>query len=111
MLPVMLWHKLPRDEAHEEGDCRKGAKMQVHGVSEGVSAPMLVDLDLDHHQDVEAVRPTGGAPREVPQGFKILGAHPNMYLGSPAQLDGMGSEPPRDHSHQAGGQAIPATPV
>lgn len=112
-LPVTLWHKLSRVEAREEGYCRKGTKVQVHGVSEGVSALVLVDLDYlrcggsqtnwrSLQRGATRIRNTWGSFPGVPR------------LPSTAGWHGQWSEPSRGHQHhsyQAIGQATPATPL
>ena len=99
-LPVTLWHKLPRDEAHEERYCRKGAKVQAHGVSEGVSSPNVGRPGPGPPQMWRQSDQLEKPPERCHKDLETLGAHPLGYSGSPARLDGMGNEP-RGHQYHS----------
>lgn len=95
-------------EAQEKGvPCRRGVRMQIHGVSKGTSTLMLVDSD---HLRYGGSDSNWRTPADALWELQTLRAHSLVYPGFLTWLDGMGSEwsePPRRHwhqSHQAGGQ-------
>lgn len=77
-------------EAQEQGVlCRRGVRMQIHGVSEGISDLMLVDSD---HLRCGGSDSNWRTPGDAPRGLQILRARPLVYPGFLTWLDGTGSD-------------------
>lgn len=77
-------------EAQEQGVlCKRGVRMQIHGVSKGTSTLMLVDSDHLRYGGSDSDSRT---PGDALWGLQTLRSHPLVYPGFLTCLDGTGSD-------------------